>query len=772
MISPAATPANFTIVAGGPAVTVSVASAGNASTASFAGTAGQRVSLNITNVTITSSKVFFHKPDGTNLVSGFTVTRSGYFLDVKTLPVTGTYKIVVDPKDTYTGSMKLRLYDVPADFTGSITADGTPSTVTTTVPGQNARLTFNGTAGQRVSLDLNSVTYASGKLKIQNPDATLLFPSALSFGLGGRFMEPQTLPATGTYTIVIDPSITATGTATAQLWTVPVDPSSPITACTGFPCTPTTVATTAPGQNAYLTFTGTAGQRISLLAGNSFYGGLTKVSVLKPDLSSLYSPALSAGGTDAFQDVQTLPASGSYQILVDPQGADVGSLDIQLYTVPADQTGPITPGTPLTATTTMPGQNGLYTFSGVANQRVSVNLANVTYDAAKVSILKPDQTQLAPPLYVPNTLGSFLEPVKLPVTGTYTVKVDPQGPATGSIDVGLYLVANDATGALTANSPRTVLITSPGQNATLTYSGTNGQRIFVQVTNVALGDSDCCAAKLQILRPDGTSLQTSKTFGNLGTYIDTKALTQNGTYKVKIDPIDEVTGNLDVTLYLVPADAAVTSAALTPNGTSANVTTTAPGQSGRVSFAGTAATRLAFKLVSFGSGFCPVKISVLRPDGTTFTAPTCSPDGNWFDTKALGVTGTFKIVVDPQGTLTGTASLVLYSVPADLVTTLGSSSSVTLTPGQNAFLSFSGTSGKTATVTPQTGGTIELARASLVKSDKKSQVGGAEYWDPATGGNPVVGTLPTTSGVATYYLEYDPIGGASGTSMTFGLALS
>jgi hypothetical protein len=440
---------------------------------------------------------------------------------------------------------------------------------------------------------------------------------------------------------------------------------------------------------------------------------------------------------------------------------------VQLFTVPADQTGPITPGTPLTASTTMPGQNGIYTFAGVANQRVSVNLSNVTYDSAKVSLLKPDQTELAPPLFVPNTLGSFVEPLKLPVTGTYTVKVDPLGPSTGSLDVALYLVPADVTGALSPGVAKTVAITAPGQNATLTYSGTNGQRIFVNVTNVTLGDSECCAAKLQILRPDGTSLQTSKTFGTLGTYVDTKSLTQTGTYKVKIDPIDEVTGNLDVTLYLVPADAAVTSAP-TANGTSVSVTTTAPGQSGRVSFSGTSTGRFAFKLVSFGSGFCPVKISVLRPDGSTFTAPTCSPDDTWFDTKTLGSSGTFKVVVDPQGTLTGTANLVLYSVPADVVTTL-SGSGVTLTPGQNAYLSFIGASGQTATVTPGSGGSIALARASLVKGDKTSEVGGAEYWDPASTGTPVSSALPSTG---TYYLRYDPIGGASGSSMSFSLSFS
>jgi hypothetical protein len=109
-------------------------------------------------------------------------------------------------------------------------------------------------------------------------------------------------------------------------------------------------------------------------------------------------------------------------------------------------------------------------------------------------------------------------------------------------------------------------------------------------------------------------------------------------------------------------------------------------------------------------------------------------------------------------------------VPADIVTTLGSSSSVTLSPGQNAYLSFTAAAGQTATVTPDAGGAISLIRVDLVKSDKKTSFGGTEYWDPS-GGLPVASAVPGP-GTTTYYLRFDPVGGASGASMTFGLALS
>jgi hypothetical protein len=766
IVSPVATTASFPITTTGTPVVVTVPSAGGTSNAPFSGTAGQRISLKISNVTITSTKVSILKPDGTNLVTPFTVLKSGYFMDVKTLPVPGTYKIVVDPKLDYTGKMTLRLFDVPADPAPAITT-AAPVTVTTTAPGQNAKLTFAGLTGHRLAVNLTDSTLNNAKFRIYNPDMSLLSP-AVTFAGAGTFVEPKTLPADGTYTLQVDPTLDAVGSVTVQVYDVPADSSTPVTACTSLPCTPTTLPLTSSGQNAKATFSGTAGQRVSVVAGNSLYASTVKVSLLNVDGTPLTSPPLTVGGFDGFIEPRTLPANGVYSILVDPQLADAGQLDVSLFTVPNDITATITPGTPLTATTTMPGQNAVYTFAGLNTQRVSLNLSNVTYGSAKVSILKPDLTQLAPPLFVPNTFGNFVEPLKLPVNGTYRVKVDPQGASTGSTDIGLWMVPGDVTGSVVAGTNKHVTIATPGQNSVLTYAGTSGQRITVDVLNVTLGTTECCSAHIKITRPDGGTLQTSKEFGTLGTYVDVKTLTANGTYKIWIDPVDESVGDLDVLLRVVPADAAATSGAVTSAGTNVNVTTTAPGQGAKVSFAGTAGMRFAWKLVTFSGGFCDIKASLYDPNGVKLTGPTCAPNDSWFDTRVLPIAGTYKILLDPQGSNVGTASLTLYSVPVDVTAALGGASSVTLSPGQNAYLSFSATAGQTATVTPSAGGAISLIRVDIVKSDKKTSVGGTQYWDPS-GGNPVAVVIPTTG---TYYLRFDPVGGASGGSMTFGLALS
>jgi hypothetical protein len=703
-------------------------------------------------------------------VTPFTVLKSGYFLNVQTLPVTGTYKILVDPKYDYTGKMTLRLFDVPPDPNSAITT-AAPVTVTTTAPGQNATLTFAGLNGHRLAVGLTDSSYNNAKFRVYNPDSSLLSP-ATTFGGAGLFFEPKTLPADGNYTLQVDPTLDAVGSVTVQVYDVPNDASTPVTLCSSLPCSPgpTTATTTVGGQNAGLTFSGAAGQRVSVVAGNSLYASTVKVSLLKPDLTPLTSTPITVGGFDGFIEPKTLPADGTYTVLVDPQFADVGSLDVQVYLVPNDVTGTIASNVPVTATTTVPGQNAVYTFAGSSTQRVSLNLSNVTYGSAKVSILKPDLTNLTSPLFVPNTFGNFVEPVKLPVNGTYRVVVDPQGASTGSTDIGLWFVPGDVTGSVTANLAKHVQITTPGQNSVLTYAGTSGQRITVEVYNVTLGTTECCSAKLKITRPDGSTLQTSKEFGTLGTYVDAKSLTATGTYKIWIDPVDESVGDLDLLLRIVPADASATSGALTSGGTNVNVTTTAPGQGAKVNFTAGAGQRFAFKLVTFGGGFCDVKLALYDPNGVKLTGPTCAPNDSFFDTRVLPIAGTYKILLDPQGALFGTASLTLYAVPLDVVVPAPfSGSAVNLTPGQNAYLAFTATSGATATITPAASGSVPLARAALYKSDKTTQLaGGAEYWDPS-GGNPVASLIPANG---TYYLKYDPIGGASGTSMTFSLAFS
>ena len=68
-------------------------------------------------MTLAQATVTIYDPDGGRLGATAYVTKSGLFVDARTLPESGAYSIVVDPYSDAVGSMTLELYDVPADST-------------------------------------------------------------------------------------------------------------------------------------------------------------------------------------------------------------------------------------------------------------------------------------------------------------------------------------------------------------------------------------------------------------------------------------------------------------------------------------------------------------------------------------------------------------------------------------------------------------------------------------------------------------------------------
>jgi uncharacterized protein YhfF len=439
----------YSIVPGGAPVTVTTEAPDENARLVFDGVAGQRVSLKLTGVTIgtsasASSKISIQNPDGTNLVAPTYFGTSGGFVDTKTLSATGQYKILVDPQGTATGSATLTLYDVPPDATATISPGGADVTVGTAVPGQNARVTFAGVAGRRISLKLTGVTIgtsgsSSAKVSILNPSGTALV-SPTFFGRNGGFVDVKTLASTGTYTIVVDPQSNAVGNATLTLYDVPPDPVVSIVPGGA----PASVATSVPGQNARFTFSGVAGGRVSLKLTGVTIGtsgsASAKVSILNPSGTTLVA-ATSFGTNGGFVDAKTLPSTGTYKIVIDPQSSAVGGVTATLYDVPPDDTTTLAiGGAPATLSMGVPGQNGKGTFTGAAGQHVTLRLTNVTIgtsgsSSAKVSVRNPSGTNLLAPTYF-GTSGKTVA-LTLPTAGTYTVVIDPQSSATGSVSVSL-----------------------------------------------------------------------------------------------------------------------------------------------------------------------------------------------------------------------------------------------------------------------------------------------------------------------------------------------
>ncbi|MGH9961495.1 MAG: hypothetical protein ACREBC_30940, partial [Pyrinomonadaceae bacterium] len=292
----------------------------------FAGTAGQRVSLGMSDLTLgvgyccDVASVAIYKPDGTALLSPYGFPNTGASTVSSVLPVTGTYSIVVDPYVARTGNFTLTLSE---DLAGPITINGSPVTLDFSRVGQNARLTFDGTVGQSVSLGMSSSTLGVGyccdvaSVAIYKPDGTALL-APFGFQNTGAGTVSSTLPVNGTYSIVVDPYVARTGTLTLTL-------SQDLPGTLTINGSALTLDFSRIGQNASLTFNGTAGQAVTVMGTNNSAGNVN-VKLYKPDGTQLTNLSSSSGTFHAA--VLTLPTTGTYSVKINPNS--LGTLNMSV----------------------------------------------------------------------------------------------------------------------------------------------------------------------------------------------------------------------------------------------------------------------------------------------------------------------------------------------------------------------------------------------------------------------------------------------------------
>src|SRR4029079_3921105 len=86
------------------------------------------------------------------------------------------------------------------------------------------------------------------------------------------------------------------------------------------------------------------------------------------------------------------------------------------------------------------------------------------------------------------------------------------------------MVAGPATASsytLTANgTPVTTTTTTGGENATLTFAGTAGNRISVRISGVTMSPKPNTGIKVSILKPDGSTLVSPFDVGSAGTWME------------------------------------------------------------------------------------------------------------------------------------------------------------------------------------------------------------------------------------------------------------
>jgi YD repeat-containing protein len=515
-------------VIGGATVNATISSVGKIALIVFDGMAGQPVSVGIGAGGIVESEIYVFQPSGTLLASTYS-DNNGRDLQIESLPMTGTYTIMVSQRGLYTGSKAITLSQDLA--VGTIVAGGPAVPVSIARPGQRARLTFSGIAGQKLNLGFSGAS-AFDNITVTKPDGATFATFAGNTDLS-IVMPP--LPATGAYGILVDPRYADTRSMTLTLseevsGTMVVDGSA------------LALTLARMGQIARVTFSANAGRRLNLAVTNATLS--TSLTILKPDGTSWITTSVSSGSV---VDTPPAPTTGSYAIVLDPAATTTGALTL---TLSAEIAGTITMGgSPVSVSVTRPGQKARLIFSGTAGQRVSLNITGVTTSSsAYVGLLKPNGSQIGGfPNWSQTTFfgagSGFLGTYALATTETsYVVLLAPGGTGTAGATFSLYNVPPDVNGTLTVNGPAApVTLAVPGQNSSLTFTGMAGQIVTLRGADNSIG---CGNFVLIFPSSSVTATQQCATAFAMG------ATLQNGTHTLLFDPSGSSTGsvNLSVTL--------------------------------------------------------------------------------------------------------------------------------------------------------------------------------------------------------------------------------
>ncbi|HEY3141700.1 MAG TPA: DUF6531 domain-containing protein, partial [Acidimicrobiales bacterium] len=677
----AATAVDFTAQADLEATTaVTLGTAGKVGLVVFDGQAGHRVSLDFADETFQDCgfKGSLVDPSGAEQPFDWCPKVEGPL----ELTKSGRYTVVVEGVVS-AGTVNVTVHDVPPDVHGDLVIDGDPVTVGIQAIGQVAELSFDGDAGQRLSLTMTGTSFGTPDFMVTDllgPDGSSLDSRSLS----GELLGPIDLPADGTYRVRLDrlrPWITTgvTGSVTFRLLEVPPDIHRPIT----LDGDPETVDIRVPGQNGDLSFTGHTGDRVSVsLTDINFTWAL--VSLLAPDDTELWSGWIGGFTSEAFFDPEALPADGQYRIVIDPIDG-IGAVTAQAFTVPPDITGTVVVGgAPARVTIAAPGQTASYTFTATAGDPLGVFITDFDPGAGfaiwDVSLFAPDGTFLAN-----DGPGEPIRIASLPQSGTYRIVIDPLGTSTGAATLTVRNLPPDITGEIVpGGDPVPIDFTIPGQTATLTFDGTAGQRV-----SFAVDDSTLVGHDVRILGPDGD--EGSPYYGTVGgPYV----LPVDGQYRVQVIPYPPTgTGSLLFRLFDTPPDV---TGELAHDGTPVPVNLEAPGQAGRLTFQGTANQRVSLAAVDYYGD-----VTVRAPDDSVILDQQVPGAGTW--PLVLPATGTYVVDIaesslfDPDtfNWLPQSASFRLFDLPPDTGGTIvvdGPSVPINITaPGQTVDLTFAGT---------------------------------------------------------------------------------
>jgi YD repeat-containing protein len=654
--------------------------------AMFDGTAGQLMTLTLTNVDMAGEYQIF-APNGSQIASGSISNNALIYLPA--LPANGTYSFYLAP--TYTvGSANVRLLSA---LTGTLPTDGTP-TPTALASGQYAALTFSGTAGQSYSLALTnyqtSAYNSQVNIYIVSPGGSLLANCGAYLSLATPPGNCDfTIPTSGTYTVQINPY--------AGLYTssfnvlLNQDFTASLTAGTPGPAVGLSLVA---GQHGLVHFTATAGQTLALYIGSVTVtpaNSSVTVAVTGPTGAAISTSAIGIGGSTTFN--LTNLAAGTYSALITPNNAAGGPASMQ-----AQLANGVTPslaanGTTSSIQTWLAGQAAFPSFPGTSGQTYSFGQTQLNFVPSSVNwawsgITNPDGTSLTSmTCYSTSSPGCEVGLGTVSQTGNYGIAIYPSGQATMSFGA---TVSQDVTGTLTLSTPVNISLTTPGQTALMSFAVTAGQSVVLNIGSLATSPTNT-AVIFYVYNSSGALVTQTSLSANGAINLGTLAA---GTYKVVVAPNNAATASLNLTL------APAASGALTL-GVPAQFGTSSAGQNITLTFAATTGQSVSVALSNVTLtpvGASSMTVNVYKPDGSLYFnwTNTVGASGWGIPMYSVPQTGTYSMVVSPGSSSQTMSYTATYSTAAANALQLNTPATANLnTAGQSGLFTFTTTAGQT-----------------------------------------------------------------------------
>jgi len=365
----------------------------------------------------------------------------------------GSYDLVVDTGHSGdTGSVTVQL-----SRTGSIEVGAKPVPVSIGKAEQPVLLAFKAAGGTTVVAGAAGSTFGyltGASLGIEDSGgATLGLANYLGASPSPVYTE-ATLPETGTYFLTLLPAgAGSTGKANLTLRTV----RAPGEVTIGGPAV--TVSTKTPGASAAASFQGSAGESIAIVVHSTTFTGDTGRIYVAGANGVPVGPAQYLSATGAVDGPVILPRKGHYTVVVTPGLIwSAGSATFSLTKVTDVHLTTTIGGSPVTAVIKHPAQRAFVTFTGKANEQVTVAYSGSTFKQSTdtIALDGPGNTVVAGPAALTGASGA-LSSATLPKAGTYTVVIDPSFDG----DTGRVSVSVTKTTAASAARPASELHRKP-----------------------------------------------------------------------------------------------------------------------------------------------------------------------------------------------------------------------------------------------------------------------------------------------------------------------